>query len=65
MLWIVLFHVLCVSPVAHAVVLTGNASEVFQGFLLVAMGNTGRVGTFTAGDNSRLTCDVSVYTHMF
>ena len=52
-----------VNLVAHAVTFRGNVSEMFQGFLVVAM-NTAleRVGSFTSGGtDSQTTCSVSMH----
>jgi len=52
-----------VSPVAHAVTIRGNVSEMFQGILVVAV-NTAleRVGSFTSGGaDSKTTCSVSMH----
>ena len=51
-----------VSPVAHAVTLRGNANEMFQGFLVVAINDASeRVGNFTSESaDSQITCSVSM-----
>ena len=47
--------------VACAVTLAGNTSEMFRGFLVVAMNGGQRVGSFTpAGANGQVACSVSV-----
>ena len=55
-----------VSPVAHAVTLRGNTSEMFQGFLVVAINDASqRVGSFTSGGaDSKTTCCVSICTNV-
>ena len=53
-----------VNLVAHAVTFRGNVSEMFQGFLVVAMNilTTQRVGSFTSGGaDSKTTCSVSMH----
>ena len=47
--------------VARAVALAGNASEMFRGFLVVAMSGSQRVGRFTPGANGKVTCNVSMH----
>ena len=41
--------------------LTGNANEMFRGFLVVAMSGGQRVGSFTPGENGKVACDVSMH----
>ena len=46
--------------------LRGNTSEVFQGFLVVAVNAGQRVGSFTPGGaDSKTTCSVYKYAEMF
>ena len=52
---------LTVISVARAVALAGNASEMFRGFLVVAMSGGQRVGSFTPGANGQVTCNVSMH----
>ena len=47
--------------VALAVTLAGNASEVFKGYLVVAMSGNQRVGSFTPDSNGKVACDVSMH----
>ena len=47
--------------VALAVTLAGNASEVFKGYLVVAMSGNQRVGSFTPDSNGQVACAVSMH----
>ena len=62
-LFVLLYVLINVTPVAHAVTLRGNANEMFQGFLVVARNDASeRVGSFTSGGaDSQTTCSVSMH----
>ena len=61
--FVLLYVLINVTPVAHAVTIRGNANEMFQGFLAVAINTaTQRVGSFTSGGaDSKTTCSVSMH----
>ena len=54
-------HISTSNPVVHAVTLSGNTTEMFRGFLVLARTVSGnRVGNFTPAANGQVACDVSI-----